>query len=91
MILISYDIIDDKLRTRFAKFIKKFGHRIQYSVFEITHTDTMLSKIKDQIASEFETKFTKQDSVFIFETSKTCKITRFGYAKDDNADVVMVE
>jgi CRISPR-associated protein Cas2 len=91
MILISYDIKDDKLRTRFAKFIKKFGNRVQYSVFEITHSDTMLSKIKDAIENEFETKFTKEDSVFIFETSKTCKITRFGFAKDDDNDVVIVE
>jgi len=91
MILISYDIKDDKLRTKFAKFIKKFGNRVQYSVFEIKHSETMLNKIKVAISNEFETKFTKDDSVFIFETSKTCKITRFGYAKDDNSDVVIVE
>ena len=91
MILVSYDIKDDKLRTKFAKFIKKFGGRVQYSVFEITHSDTMLDKIRHAITNEFETKFTKEDSILIIETSKTCKITRFGYAKDDESDVVIVE
>ena len=91
MILISYDIKDDKLRTKFAKFIRKFGSRIQYSVFEIKHSDTMLEKIRNAITNEFEKQFTKEDSIFIFETSKTCKITRFGYAKDDDSDVVIVE
>lgn len=30
MIIVSYDISDDKLRTNFAKYLSKFGHRIQY-------------------------------------------------------------
>ena len=34
MIIISYDISDNKLRTKFAKYISKFGRRMQYSVFE---------------------------------------------------------
>lgn len=28
MILISYDIQNDKLRTKFAKYIKKYGYRL---------------------------------------------------------------
>ena len=42
MIIISYDIADNKLRTKFSKFIKKYGHRIQYSVFEIDNSKTIL-------------------------------------------------
>lgn len=31
MIIISYDISNDKLRTKFAKYLSRFGHRIQYA------------------------------------------------------------
>ncbi|WP_108977929.1 CRISPR-associated endonuclease Cas2 [Leptospira ryugenii] len=33
MLLISYDISDTKLRTKFAKYLKKYGERQQYSLF----------------------------------------------------------
>ena len=29
MIIISYDISNDKLRTKFAKYLSRFGHRIK--------------------------------------------------------------
>jgi len=89
MILISYDIKDDKLRTKFAKFITKFGHRMQYSVFEITHSSNMLGKIKDQINEIFGHLFCENDSVIIIETSKTCEITYFGREKHNDEDVII--
>lgn len=90
MILISYDIKEDKLRTRFSKYLKKFGYRIQYSVFEITHSQAMLSKIKSRIENAFKHEFSDQDSVMIFEMSASCKTTRFGYAKHDEEDIIVV-
>lgn len=45
MIIISYDISNDKLRTQFSKFLSKFGHRIQYSVFEIENSKKLLDNI----------------------------------------------
>ena len=45
MIVISYDISNDKLRTRFSKYLSRFGHRIQYSVFEIDNSESFLSNM----------------------------------------------
>ena len=90
MILISYDIKDDKLRTKFSKYLKKFGYRLQYSVFEITHSKAMLANIKLEIENNFKTKFTEDDSIMIIETSENCKITRFGNIKHDEADGLIV-
>ena len=39
MLLISYDISNDKVRTKFAKYLSKYGFRLQYSVFEITNSE----------------------------------------------------
>lgn len=33
-IVVSYDISDDKRRTKIMKTLRDFGHHVQYSVFE---------------------------------------------------------
>lgn len=91
MILISYDIKNDKLRTKFSKYIKKFGYRLQYSVYEITNSKRMLKNIFLEIANKFETKFSQEDSVIIIETSENCIITKFGYAKNDEYDIMIID
>ncbi|MEG1642081.1 MAG: CRISPR-associated endonuclease Cas2 [Synergistaceae bacterium] len=90
MIVISYDISDDKLRTRFSKYISKFGHRLQYSVFEIDNSEKILTNISAEIRNKFEPKFTQRDSVMILKLSKTCEIIRMGYAKNDENDIIIV-
>lgn len=91
MILISYDIKEDKLRTKFSKYIKKFGYRLQYSVYEINNSKHILNNIKNEIINNFESKFSQEDSVLIVETSENCHITKFGYAKNDESDIIIVE
>lgn len=90
MIIISYDIVNNKLRTKFAKFLKKFGHRLQYSVFNITNSEHILDNVESGIKNTFEPKFGEQDSVMIFRLSQTCKITRYGHARHDEEDVIML-
>ena len=57
MLLISYDIANDKIRTKFAKFIKKYGRRIQYSVYEIFNSDRVIGNIMAEIEASFEPYF----------------------------------
>ena len=54
MIVVSYDISDDKLRTRFSKYLSKFGHRLQYSVFEIDNSPRIIDNIITDIKNKFE-------------------------------------
>lgn len=56
MIIVSYDISDDKLRTKFAKYLLKFGHRLQYSVFEIDNSRRILDNIISDLKNKFEKK-----------------------------------
>ena len=90
MILLSYDISNNKLRTRFSKFLSKYGHRLQYSVFEIDNSDTILRNVITQIITTFEKKFTENDSVLIFKLSSSCEIIRMGYAKNEEKDIIIV-
>ena len=90
MIIVSYDIAEDKLRTGFAKFLGKFGHRLQYSVFEIDVSERLLDVIEAEIKNKYEKKFSQADSIIIFRMSNTCRITRYGYASNDNDDIIIV-
>lgn len=91
MIIISYDIKDDKLRSKFSKYIKKFGYRLQYSVYEITNSKNVLKNIMISIQNNFEKKFCEEDSVIIIETSENCKITKMGYAKHQDDDIIIIK
>jgi CRISPR-associated protein Cas2 len=90
MLIISYDISEDKLRNKFAKYLAKFGGRLQYSVFEIQNSDRVLETITADIKNIFGKRFSERDSVLIFELSATCKVTRFGYARHDNSELIIV-
>ena len=91
MMIVSYDIADNKLRTKFAKFLKKFGHRLQYSVFEIDNSDRFLDVIAAEIDAYFGKKYEETDSVMIFKMSKTCEIIKYGYAVNDDKDILIVQ
>ena len=77
MILVSYDIAGNKLRTRFSKFLRKFGYRMQFSVYKIQNSKRLLDIIKNEIDTVFEKLFGENDSVLIIETSENCKISKY--------------
>jgi CRISPR-associated protein Cas2 len=91
MIIVSYDISEDKLRTRFAKFLQKYGNRMQYSVFKIENSKRMLDIVKKEIDNKFEKLFKETDSVLIVETSENCKISRYGFLKHEESDIILVK
>ncbi|HAQ63773.1 MAG TPA: CRISPR-associated endonuclease Cas2 [Ruminococcaceae bacterium] len=91
MILISYDISDDKKRAKFNKYIKKFGHMLQYSVYEIDNSNKILNGIIADINNKFIKMFDETDSVYIFKLSESCETIKFGYARHDDSDLLIVE
>ena len=45
-------ISNDKLRISFAKYLSRFGHRIQYSVFEIDNSKRIVDNIVPILIAE---------------------------------------
>ena len=87
--LVSYDIPDDKRRTRLAKIMLDFGARVQYSVFECNMDDklldTMLKRVGKIVSDE--------DSVRIYALSGKCLATvkilgRGKLTEDENVYIV---
>ena len=89
MFLIVYDIQNDKLRTRFAKYLKQFGRRVQYSVFEITNSPRILANIRVELQTKFEKRFEQSDSVLIFDIPDNACIGRFGYPVNEEGDLIL--
>ena len=90
MLIVAYDISNDKTRTRFSKFLKKYGRRVQYSVFELKHSPRVLRNIVVEIESKYETQFTGADSILIFQLGQASKVHRFGYAKNEEEELLFL-
>ncbi|MDY4743327.1 MAG: CRISPR-associated endonuclease Cas2 [Lachnospira sp.] len=84
------DISNDKLRTRFSKYLSRFGHRLQYSVFEIDNSPRIIDNIVNDLKNKYEKSFGQEDSVIIFKLSSSCEVLRFGYAKNDEKDFLII-
>lgn len=88
MLIISYDITNDKLRNRFSKMLTKYGAiRLQYSVYEVNHTNRILENLIIKIEDLFAKKFEGSDSVIIFDVSAV-KLKKYGNAIHRDTDIV---
>ncbi len=92
MIIVSYDISDDKVRSQFHRFLKKHGRSLQYSVFEINHSERVLNLILLEIEKKFKKRFVDSDSILIFGVCEWCrkKVVRYGYAIQEQDTVVFM-
>ena len=79
MLIVAYDIHNDKLRTKFWKLLKKFWRRLQYSVFEVKNSERILWILKTEIENMNAPMFTWADSIIVFPVSDSLnkKVLRF--------------
>jgi len=91
MIIVSYDFTSDRRRAKFSKFLEKYGRRIQYSVFELKNSPRVLENIMTEIDLRYKPYFTNTDSIVIIKMCQPCKdkVKRFGYAKNEEKEVVV--
>lgn len=89
MIVVSYDISDDRLRTKFSKYLEKYGYRLQYSMFRIENSERILNLVKLGIENRFRKHFKETDSVMIFPIDEK-EIIKYGYAKHEDDDLIIV-
>lgn len=91
MIIISYDISNDKKRAKFSKYIRQFGHMLQYSVYEIDNSERILNNIVADINNRFLKVFDETDSVYVFKMSASCEIQKFGFARHEDEDLLIID
>ena len=87
MLVVSYDISDTKLRTRFSKILTTNGAiRLQYSVYEINNTTRVLENLLIKI-DQFAKRLNGGDSIIVFEVSGI-KLKKYGNAVHRDVDIV---
>ena len=67
--IVTYDIPEDKRRTRVAKTLLDFGSRVQYSVFECIMDDKLLEKLFAKLSKIA----TDDDSIRIYSLCAKCE------------------
>lgn len=76
-VVISYDIAEDKRRTKLHKILKSYGQWMQYSVFECDLTETQYAKLRSRLSKLIKPD---QDSVRFYVLCACCqaKVERIG-------------
>lgn len=91
MLFVSYDFGNNKVRSKFSKFLKKFGRKLQYSVYEVRHSQRVLQNIMSEVELKYSKQFKNADSIIIAPLCEACKkkVVRYGYAVNEEKDVIM--
>jgi len=90
LVIVSYDISDDKRRTKLAKRLCGFGIRVQFSVFECDLTLKQMALLQKTIRHII---LQDVDSVRIYKLCQTCVegIVSFGPKRGwEETDVYVV-
>jgi CRISPR-associated protein Cas2 len=80
-VLVIYDIIENKRRTRLVKLLKGFGFRVQKSAFEAMLPADKYNKLLDKLAPVAG----QGDSIRVYKIRGDGAVTVFG--KDDSVEV----
>jgi CRISPR-associated protein Cas2 len=78
LIVVSYDIPDDRRRLRLAHALKDFGARVQYSVFECHLEPDGLEKLRKSLQKLVEPV---EDSVRLYRFCQDCGTKQEIYGK----------
>ena len=69
--LITYDIVNNKNRTKLSDILEKYGYRVNYSVFECELNKTKLNNLIDTIKEQKLYNKT-QDSIRFYHLCQNC-------------------
>ena len=76
-VVVSYDIVENKRRTKIHNILKSYGQWIQYSVFECDLTESQYAKLRHRLNKLINAK---TDSIRFYFLCGCCqgKIERIG-------------
>ena len=89
-IVISYDISEDKRRTKIHSILKSYGQWMQYSVFECELTKTEYAKLRSRLGKIINNE---TDSIRFYSLCGCCqkKIERIGGEQPRDNTIFFVE
>ena len=89
-VVVSYDIVEDKKRSRASKLLKNYGQRVQKSVFECLMDEKRYLEVKAKLEKIIDME---NDSVRFYTICRRCRdmieISGWGTVLEEE-DVVVV-
>lgn len=89
-VVVSYDVVDDKKRTRISKTMKNFGERVQKSVFECRVDDQQFIRMKKTLEEIMDMN---EDSIRFYFLCKGCveriEISGWGTVAEDEKVIIV--
>ena len=89
-VLVSYDIVDNKMRTKTAKTMEDYGRRVQKSVFECRIDEGRYVEMKEKLESLIDME---QDSVRYYVICARCvqriEVSGIGTVTEDEQLVIV--
>lgn len=75
--VVSYDISEDKRRTKIHSILKSYGQWMQYSLFECDLTPTQYAKLRDRLSKIIQPE---TDNILFYPLCECCrgKVERIG-------------
>ncbi len=89
-ILISYDIVSDRVRNRVMKFLKDYGDHVQKSVFECHLHEDKYTEVKNGLGKLINPK---EDRVRFYKVCRACmgrvEISGWGTVKEEEEFIIV--
>lgn len=85
-VLVIYDIVQNKRRTKFAKFLQGYGGRVQKSAFEAFLTPEKY----DKLLAEIPRHINHEDNVRIYRIIGKGQVTAWGSFLSEEAEAVVI-
>lgn len=89
-VIISYDIVSNRVRRKVLKFLKDYGEHVQKSVFECHLSEEKYAEVKDGLKGLVDTK---EDLVRLYRICRDCmgkvEISGWGMVKDEEEFTVV--
>lgn len=86
LVLVIYDITNNKRRYRMVKFLEKFGIRVQKSAFEMIIDNCTYKKLMYMLPRYIE----KEDNVRVYRLPLNGEVTTWGSEKTQVDDVIII-
>ncbi len=86
LILVIYDIVDNKRRRKMVKFLEKYGLRVQKSAFEMI----LDSKKYDRLIGGIPKLIEPEDNVRVYRLKISGEVLCFGSEEPINQEVIII-
>lgn len=88
-VLIIYDIVNNKIRTKFAKMLEGYGKRVQKSAFEAFLTKKSYMKLVEEIPKYVKFDST-EDSVRIYKITGKGTVLSWGEVPQHDEEIILI-